>query len=134
LENRNRSDGVHVRDPARHATLHREMFMMVVVFRARARADADLSGIEAVGQRMYELASAMPGFISYKEFQSEDKETLTLVEFETEEQLLAWREHPEHLKAQQLGRERVFESYDIAVCKPVRRYGFSLAKGRFEID
>jgi heme-degrading monooxygenase HmoA len=106
--------------------------MVVVVFRARTRADA--SGIEAVGQRMYELASAMPGFVSYKEFQAEDKETLTLVEFDTEEQLLAWRKHPEHLQAQQLGRERVFESYDIAVCKPVRRYGFSLAQGRFEID
>jgi heme-degrading monooxygenase HmoA len=107
--------------------------MVVVVFRAKVRAEADLSGIEAVGRRTYELASAMPGFISYKEFQAEDKETLTLVEFETEEQLLAWREHPEHVKAQQLGRERVFESYDIAVCKPVRRYGFTLAKGRFEL-
>jgi heme-degrading monooxygenase HmoA len=110
------------------------MSMMVVVFRARARADADLSGIEAVGQRMYELASAMPGFVSYKEFQAADKETLTLVEFETEEQLLAWRKHPEHLEAQQLGRDRVFESYDITVCQPVRRYGFSLAKGRFELN
>jgi len=107
--------------------------MVVVVFRARVRADADLSGIEAVGRRMYELASAMPGFISYKEFQAEDKETLTLVEFDSEEHLLAWRKHPEHLEAQKLGRERVFESYDIAVCKPVRRYGFSLAKGRFEL-
>ena len=102
--------------------------MMIVVFRARVRTEADLSGIEAVGRRMYELASAMPGFVSYKEFQADDKETLTLVEFETEEQLLAWREHPEHLEAQRMGRERVFESYDIAVCKPVRRYGFRWPK------
>jgi heme-degrading monooxygenase HmoA len=108
--------------------------MVVVVFRARARPDADMTGVESVGQRMYELASRMPGFVSYKEFQAEDKETLTLVEFETEDQLLAWREHPEHLKAQQLGRDRVFESYDITVCRPVRRYGFSLAKGRFELN
>ena len=107
--------------------------MVVVVFRAKVRADADLSGIEAVGRRMYELASAMPGFISYKEFQAEDKETLTLVEFDSEEHLLAWRMHPEHLEAQKLGREHVFESYDIAVCRPVRRYGFSLAKGRFDL-
>ena len=105
--------------------------MVVVVFRSRVRADADLTGIDAAGQRMYELASAMRGFISYKEFQAEDKETLTLVEFDTEEQVLAWRNHPEHLQVQQMGRDRVFESYDIAVCQPVRRYGFSLASGRF---
>ena len=107
--------------------------MVVVVFRSRIRADADLSGVEAAGQRMYELASAMPGFISYKEFQAEDKETVTLVEFDTEQQLLAWRNHPEHQQVQRMGRERVFESYDIAVCQPVRRYGFSLAKSQFTL-
>jgi heme-degrading monooxygenase HmoA len=108
--------------------------MVVIVFRARVRSDADLSGVEAAGQRMYELASAMPGFISYKEFQASDKESLTLVEFETEQQLLAWRAHPEHQQVQQMGRDRVFECYDIAVCRPIRRYGFSLTKGRFDID
>ncbi len=108
--------------------------MVVIVFRSRIRSDADLSGVEAAGQRMYELASAMPGFISYKEFQAEDKETLTLVEFETEQQLLAWRNHSEHQQVQQMGRDRVFESYDIAVCRPIRRYGFSLTNGRFDID
>ena len=41
---------------------------IVVVFRSRLRANADLPALEAAGMRMYELASAMPGFISYYRF------------------------------------------------------------------
>jgi hypothetical protein len=57
--------------------------MVIVVFRSRLRPDADLAALEVVGARMYELGSAMPGFVSYKDFAAEDGETLTLVEFET---------------------------------------------------
>jgi len=107
--------------------------MVIVVFRSRVRADADLTGIDTVATRMYELASSMPGFISYKEFRAEDAEVLALVEFDSHEHLLAWRDHPEHRQAQQQGRDRVFESYDIAICDQVRRYGFSVDKGRFNV-
>jgi heme-degrading monooxygenase HmoA len=106
--------------------------MVVIVFRSRLRADAELSEVEAVGTRMYELAAAMPGFISYKDFQAADNETLSLVEFDTQEHLRAWRLHPEHVAAQEFGRAKVFESYEITVCTPVRRYGFSQARGRIE--
>jgi heme-degrading monooxygenase HmoA len=106
--------------------------MVMIVFRSRLRADADLPALEPVGARMYELASSMPGFISYKDFQAEDKEGLTLVEFDSAEHLRAWREHPEHVAAQEFGREKVFESYEITVCNPIRRYSFSKDKGRVE--
>jgi heme-degrading monooxygenase HmoA len=107
--------------------------MVIVVFRSRIREDADLSGIEAGGARMYQLASAMPGFISYKEFTAEDGETAAIVEFETEPQVLAWKAHPEHVEIQEAGRARVFESYDITVAAPSRRYGFDRRRGRFSI-
>jgi heme-degrading monooxygenase HmoA len=106
--------------------------MLVVVFRSRIRPDADLSGINEAGVRMYELASAMPGFVSYKEFKAEDGEILSLIEFRSEPELAAWRNHPEHLEIQRIGRERVFQNYDIAVCKPVRRYSFDVEGGRTE--
>jgi len=108
--------------------------MLVVVFRSRIRPDADLSGIKEAGERMYALASAMPGFVSYKEFKADDGELLSLVEFRSEPELAAWRNHPEHLEIQRIGRERVFESYDIAVCEPTRRYSFDLKRGRTETD
>ena len=64
--------------------------MVVVIFRSRTRDDADLAAMDAMGERMYSLARAMPGYLSYKEFQAADGETLTLVEFEDEASLLAW--------------------------------------------
>jgi heme-degrading monooxygenase HmoA len=101
------------------------MDMVVVIFRSRIRPDADLTGIDVLAARMYEIASAMPGFVSYKEFRAEDQETVALVEFDSHEHLLAWRNHPEHVEAQKRGRDTLFESYDIAVCDVGRRYGFA---------
>jgi heme-degrading monooxygenase HmoA len=110
-----------------------EINMVVVIFRSRIRSDANLDGIGDVAARMHEIASAMPGFISYKEFRADDQETVAVVEFDSHEHLRAWSSHPEHVAAQQRGRESLFESYDISVCEPVRRYGFSKGRGRFEI-
>jgi heme-degrading monooxygenase HmoA len=107
--------------------------MMVIAFRSRIRTDFDAQRAEQLGQRMYELAAAMPGFVSYKEFAASDGESLTLVEFETQEQLLAWRNHPEHAAAQEWGRRELFESYEITVNQTLRRYRFSRAEGRSEV-
>lgn len=98
--------------------------MVVIVFRSKLREGVDPSPLEPIGIRMYELASAMPGFISYKDFAAADGESLSLVEFESLETLEAWRIHPEHVEAQRLGREHYFAEYQIHVCTPVRSYAF----------
>lgn len=97
--------------------------MVVIVFRSRIRAGSD-EGLMADGGRMYELASAMPGFVSYKDFAAEDGENVSIVEFDTLEHLAAWRNHPEHKQVQQRGRERYFSEYRIQVCTTVRDYDF----------
>jgi heme-degrading monooxygenase HmoA len=97
--------------------------MVVVVFRSRLRGEAPPE-LELLGERMYALATSMPGFISYKDFTAADGETVSIVEFESAETLAAWKNHPEHLIAQRLGREQFFEEYRIQVCTPVREYGF----------
>jgi heme-degrading monooxygenase HmoA len=101
-----------------------EQGKIVVVFRSRLRDDVDLSTLEAAGARMYELASAMPGFISYKDFTAEDGESVSIVEFSDMEALLAWRDHPEHRAMQQRGREEFMAEYHIQVCRPERDYAF----------
>lgn len=98
--------------------------MIVTVFRTRVRDDADLDVMLSMGGRMYEIAASMPGFVSYKEFAAEDGEFVAIVEFESHETLRAWREHPEHVHAQQLGRSKFFLDYHIQVCEPVREYSF----------
>lgn len=97
---------------------------LVIVFRSRLRPEADLAALEAAGARMYELASAMPGFISYQDFTAADGESLALVEFADMASLLAWRDHPEHQAMQQRGRDEFFAEYAIEVCRTVRAYAF----------
>jgi len=101
--------------------------MVVVVFRSRMRQDIPeekLGELGAMAQRMYELASGMPGFISYKDFVAEDGENVSVVEFESPETLAAWRDHPEHKLVQARGRTDYFAEYHIQVCSPVRDYSF----------
>lgn len=98
--------------------------MFVIVFRSKLRPGVDPSPLEPVGIRMYELACAMPGFLSYKDFAAADGESASIVEFESLETLKAWRDHPEHVAAQQLGRDHYFAEYRIQVCTPVRSYSF----------
>lgn len=98
--------------------------MVVVVFRARVREGADLAPLEAMGKRMYELASAMPGFVSYKDFSAADGETVSIVEFTDEASVLAWHAHPEHRAVQEHGRAAVFSEYRIQVCTPYRERRF----------
>jgi len=98
--------------------------MVVIVFRSRLRAGVDPSPLGPVGERMYELATQMPGFISYKDFSAADGEGVSIVEFESMETLAAWRNHPEHLEAQRIGREQFFAEYRIQVCTIARAYAF----------
>jgi heme-degrading monooxygenase HmoA len=97
--------------------------MVVVVFRSQLKPGIEQE-IEQVGGRMYELATAMPGFVSYKDYAAPDGEGVAIVEFESHETLAAWREHLEHRAAQAAGRERFFSHYRITVCDAVRDYSF----------
>jgi heme-degrading monooxygenase HmoA len=80
--------------------------------------------IEPVGKRMYELATSMPGFVSYADYAGADGESVSVVEFASHETLAAWRKHPEHIAAQELAKEHWFASYRISVCDVVRDYAF----------
>ena len=93
--------------------------MIVTLFRSRLRQGIR-SEYEPTARRMLELARSMPGFVSFKTFTAEDGERISVIEFESDEQLKAWREHPEHLQAQELGRTRFFEEYHVQVLEPLR--------------
>lgn len=100
--------------------------MIVTVFRSRLRP-----GIEdeyaALAARMSELARTMPGYVSEKDFTAEDGERVTIVEFEHEEGLRAWRTIPDHIAAQNLGRQKFYSEYHIQVCTMERESKFEAA-------
>jgi heme-degrading monooxygenase HmoA len=107
--------------------------VVTTLFRSRLRPEAR-EEYERWAQRMNELAAAMPGFVSIKTFAADDGERISIIEFESEADHGAWRDHPEHREAQRLGRERFYAEFQIQICAPVRRYGFSRAGGRSHED
>lgn len=98
--------------------------MVIAVFRSRLRPGVE-DEFKALGDQMLEIAQAMPGFISYKVYSSDDAERASIIEFASREELQAWRDQPEHLAAQKLGRERFYETYSLVVSEPVRDSQFT---------
>jgi heme-degrading monooxygenase HmoA len=97
--------------------------MIVTVFRSRLRPGVRDEYVALVN-RMAELAATMPGYISHKGFFADDGERVTVVEFESEEGMHAWRMNPEHRAAQRKAREIYYSEYHIQVCEVVREASF----------
>ena len=97
--------------------------MIVTVFRSRLKPGLREEYVALV-ERMNELARSMPGYISHKGFFAEDGERVTVVEFEHEEGMRAWRTNPEHRAAQKKAREIYYSEYSIQVCNVVRETRF----------
>jgi heme-degrading monooxygenase HmoA len=91
----------------------------VVIFRNRLRAGVNPGYGQRAGE-IYELARRMPGFVASKDFIAEDGERLAVIEFAGAAELAAWRDDPEHRKAQGEGRERFYSAYQLQVCKLLR--------------
>jgi heme-degrading monooxygenase HmoA len=98
--------------------------MIVTVFRSRLMPGVRDEYV-ALANRMNELAATMPGYVSHKGFFAEDGERVTVVEFETEEGMRAWRTHPEHIEAQRKGRRIYYSDYSVQVCEVVRESKFT---------
>lgn len=97
--------------------------MVITIFRSRLRPE-HREEYERWGKKIHELAVKMPGFISIKTFAADDGERVSVVEFESEETMLAWRNQPDHRTAQELGRKLFYSEYRIQVCQPLRDYSF----------
>ncbi|HYZ98700.1 MAG TPA: antibiotic biosynthesis monooxygenase [Acidimicrobiales bacterium] len=97
---------------------------VVTVFRSRLRPEA----LDEYGPRaaeMVALAKTMPGLVDVKGFTADDGERVTLVTFADAESQRAWREHPDHRRAQHDGRDRFYAEFSIQVCDCTRVQSFA---------
>ena len=97
--------------------------MLVTVFRSRLRPGVKDEYVALV-EKIAAIAKTMPGYISHKGFFAEDGERVTIVEFEHEDGLRAWRTNPEHLAAQKLARTKYYTEYHVQVCTLERELKF----------
>jgi heme-degrading monooxygenase HmoA len=91
------------------------MAMIITVFRSRLKPGLRDEYVALV-ERMAALAATMPGYISHKGFFADDGERVTVVEFEHEAGMQAWRANREHQAAQKLAREKYYLEYSVQVC------------------
>lgn len=98
--------------------------MIITVFRSRLKPGVRDEYVALVDQ-MEKLARTMPGYISHKGFFADDGERVTIVEFEHEEGMHAWRTNPEHRAAQRLTREKYYLEYSVQVCMLERESKFN---------
>ena len=99
--------------------------MFLVVFRNRKRADIDQAKYDAEAVWMVELASAQPGFISFKGYVAEDGEVIALSEWENEAAARDWGRVAEHRMAQVNGRNEYYATYTLFGCDNPRMHEFN---------
>jgi heme-degrading monooxygenase HmoA len=97
--------------------------VFVVIFRAQVRRfDDEYSKVAA---RMRDLAIRQYGCLEFHSVTEGDQE-VAVSYWPDEESIRAWRNHPEHVRAQQLGRDRWYESYRVQVAEITREYRTTL--------
>lgn len=93
--------------------------MYVVIFRAKIRSlDGEYAKVAA---RMRDLALGQFGCLEFQSVSEGDQE-IALSYWPNEASIRAWKSHAEHALAQQLGRERWYESYIVQVAHIKRAY------------
>ncbi len=97
--------------------------MMVVIVEFELRAGAE-SEFETALQLMQQQVRKYDGFLGETPCFSFDNENkiVTLFYWTDRESIKAWREDPEHVKIQQLGRDKILARYKIRVCELEREY------------
>ncbi len=106
-----------------------------VIFTSRRRQDASATadGYVEMATRMDALARQQPGFRDILTVRGADGVGITVATFDSEQHAVAWKQHPEHLEAQRLGRERFYEWYRLEVSEVTRAYGWDRASRVFHV-
>jgi heme-degrading monooxygenase HmoA len=85
------------------------------------RGEGD-DGYADMAERMAALALRQPGCLGAESARNADGFGLTVSYFASEDDILAWKRHAEHVLAQALGQTRWYEHYEVRVAKVERAY------------
>jgi heme-degrading monooxygenase HmoA len=81
-----------------------------------------IEGYIETADRMESLARKQKGFLGVESARSEVG--ITVSYWQTEEDIIAWKNNVEHTEARDLGREKWYKQYQLRICKVEREYGF----------
>ena len=104
---------------------------IAVIFTNKLVSEPDTSvplGYDAEATKMERLASEQPGFLGIESVRGTDGVGITNSYWQSDADARAWKEHGEHLLAQQAGKQHWYEWYRVRVAVVEREYSF--ARGR----
>lgn len=81
-------------------------------------------GYHEMNEKLFALAEKQTGYLGMNSFRNADGVGVSILYWKTLEDIKAWGQHPEHLIAQKLGREKWYHSYRIRICKVERERHF----------
>lgn len=90
-----------------------------------SRRSAGDQGYEQMAERMVVLAADQPGFLGAESVRGADGFGITVSYWISEAAIAAWRSHAEHRIAQETGKARWYEHYEIRIARVERAYGKS---------
>lgn len=97
--------------------------MMAVIFEAWVPGEAQAEYLDLAAE-LHPLLANIDGFISIERFQSltNPGKVLSLSFWQDEAAVAAWRNLPEHRRAQAAGRDHVFADYHLRIAAVTRDY------------
>ncbi|MBL0371363.1 antibiotic biosynthesis monooxygenase [Rhizobium sp. KVB221] len=94
----------------------------VVTFSSQ-RTDGD-NGYSDMAEKMAELAAKQPGYLGVESARGSDGFGITNSFWADEQSIRSWKAVLDHLDAQNKGREKWYERYEVRVGKVERAYSF----------
>lgn len=70
---------------------------------------------ESWSRKMQEIVRTQPGFLGLEAVRQKDGRGITVSFWKTLEDIKKWKNHPEHLKAQKIGREKFYKRMQIVI-------------------
>ena len=100
-----------------------------VIFSSLRRMGVD-DGYEAMAERMAQLACQQAGYLGAESSRDADGFGMTVSYWKDEASILVWKRHAEHQMAQETGRTRWYEHYEIRIARePLHNAGEAVAVG-----
>lgn len=82
----------------------------------------NLEGYFKTAERMEELARQQKGFLGIDSVRNEIG--ITISYWQTEDDIISWKNNIEHTEARNMGREKWYKQYQLRICKVEREYSF----------
>ena len=91
-----------------------------VIFTSVKKENAE--GYEQMAEKMVTLAKQQPGFIGVESARNEIGVTVSY--WQSLEAISLWKQHTQHLIAQELGKNNWYKHYKVRICLVEREYEF----------